>query len=142
MIKKNLVSILIINYNNAKYLDRSIKSCLNQTYKNLEILIYDDKSNDDSKLILNKYSENKKIKFFINKSKKKNIPAIDAKNGYYKLFYKSKGELIFLLDSDDYFLKDKVYKIVKKFNFNKKIELIQDLPLIVVNNKKKIFKKK
>ena len=88
MIKKNLVSILIINYNNAKYLDRSIKSCLNQTYKNLEILVYDDKSDDDSKLILNKYSENKKIRFFINKSKKKNIPAIDAKNGYYKLFYK------------------------------------------------------
>ena len=141
MIKKNLVSILIINYNNAKYLDRSIKSCLNQTYKNLEILVYDDKSNDDSKLILNKYSENKKIRFFINKSKKKNIPAIDAKNGYYKLFYKSKGELILLLDSDDYFLKDKVYKIVKKFSLNKKIELIQDLPLIVANNKKKIFKK-
>ena len=141
MIKKNLVSILIINYNNAKYLDRSIKSCLDQTFKNLEILIFDDKSSDDSRLVLNKYSKNKRIKFFINKNKKKNIPAIDAKNGYYELFNKSKGELIFLLDSDDYFLKDKVYKIVKKFNLNRKIELIQDLPLIVTNRKNKIFQR-
>ena len=140
MKKKKLVSILIINYNNAKYLDRSIKSCLNQTYDNLEILIFDDKSSDSSKTVLNKYSKNKKIKFFFNKYKKKKIPAIDAKNGYYKLFNKSNGELIFLLDSDDYFLKNKVYKIVKKFNFNKKIELIQDLPLLVMNNKKKIYR--
>ena len=49
--KKNikLVSILIINYNNAKYLERAIKSCLNQTYKNIEILIFDDKSKDNSR---------------------------------------------------------------------------------------------
>ena len=33
MKKKSLVSILIINYNNEKYLDRAIKSCINQTYK-------------------------------------------------------------------------------------------------------------
>jgi len=141
MIKKSLVSILIANYNNEKYLDRAVKSCINQTYKNLEILIYDDKSTDGSKLLLNKYSKNKKIKCFINKSKKKNIPAIDAKNSYYKLISKSKGEIIFLLDSDDYFLKDKVFKIIEKFNHNKKINLIQDLPLIIANNKKKIFKK-
>ena len=141
MIKKSLVSILIINYNNEKYLERAIKSCINQTYKNLEIFIYDDKSTDGSKFLLNKYSKHKKIKCFINKSEKKNIPAIDAKNSYYKLISKSKGEIIFLLDSDDYFLKDKVFKIVKKFNQNKKISLIQDLPLIITNNKKKIFKK-
>ena len=35
--KKILVSILIVNYNNAKYLKRAIKSCINQTYKNIEI---------------------------------------------------------------------------------------------------------
>ena len=141
MIKKSLVSILIINYNNEKYLDRAIKSCINQSYKNLEILIYDDKSTDRSKFLLNKYSKHKKIKYFINKSNKKNIPAIDAKNSYYKLISKSKWDIIFLLDSDEYFLKDNVYKIVIKVNYNKKIQFIQDLPLIITNNKKKIFKK-
>jgi len=141
MIKKKFVSILIINYNNANFLERSINSCINQTYKNFEILVYDDKSNDGSKLILEKYYKKKKIKFFINRSKKRNIPAIDAKNGYYELIKKSKGDIIFLLDSDDYFLKNKVYKIVKKFNTNKKTNLIQDLPLITTKSKKKIIKK-
>ena len=43
MKKQNtLVSILIINFNNSKLLKRSIRSCINQTYKNIEILIVDD----------------------------------------------------------------------------------------------------
>ena len=64
MIKKNLVSILILNYNNQQYLDKAIKSCLNQTHKNIEIVIYDDKSNDNSKLKILKFKKNKKIKIF------------------------------------------------------------------------------
>ena len=90
MIKKKFVSILIINYNNANFLERSINSCLNQTYKNFEILVYDDKSNDGSKLILEKYYKKKKIKFFINRSKKrtlkKNISEIQPNNNLTKSF--------------------------------------------------------
>ena len=72
MKKQNfLISILIINFNNAKFIKRSINSCLRQTYKNFEILIYDDKSTDTSKLELNKYRKNKRIKIFFNKYKKK-----------------------------------------------------------------------
>ena len=53
MNKQNtLVSILIINYNNHSLLKRSIKSCLNQSYKNIEILIFDDQSNDNSSNVL------------------------------------------------------------------------------------------
>ena len=138
---KNFVSILIINYNNAKFLDRAIYSCINQTYKNIEILIFDDKSTDRSKLILKQYNKNKKIKYFINKSKKLDIPAFDAKNAYYNLINKCKGEIIFLLDSDDYFEKDKVFKIIKKFNSDKKINFVQDMPKIILNNKKSFVKK-
>ena len=65
----NLVSILIINYNNAKYIDRAIKSCLNQTYKNIEILIFDDISKDNSKKKILKYKNNKKIKYYFNNNK-------------------------------------------------------------------------
>ena len=57
--QKIFVSVLILNYNNGKYLDRSIKSCLNQEYKDLEILIYDDNSDDNSLEILNKYKKKK-----------------------------------------------------------------------------------
>ena len=58
--QKTLVSILIINYNNAKVISRSILSCLNQSYKKTEILVFDDQSSDNSKIILNKYLSKKK----------------------------------------------------------------------------------
>ena len=58
--QKTLVSILIINYNNAKVISRSILSCLNQSYKRIEILVFDDQSSDNSKIILNKYLSKKK----------------------------------------------------------------------------------
>tara|TARA_B100001121_G_scaffold268204_1_gene251970 strand:- start:1680 stop:2501 length:822 start_codon:yes stop_codon:yes gene_type:complete len=128
--KEIFVSVLILNYNNGKFLDRCIKSCLNQTYKNFEILVYDDKSSDNSLLILKKYKK-RKIKITINKSKKTGIAAFDAKNGYYRLIKKSKGTIMFLLDSDDYFKKNKISQIVRIYKKNDKFDFIQDLPLII-----------
>ena len=69
--QKTLVSILIINYNNAKVISRSILSCLNQSYKKTEILVFDDQSSDNSRIILNKYLSKKKVSIFFNKEKKK-----------------------------------------------------------------------
>ena len=55
MVQKNiLVSILINNYNNENFVKESINSCLKQSYKNIEIIIYDDKSNDGSVKIIKK----------------------------------------------------------------------------------------
>jgi glycosyltransferase involved in cell wall biosynthesis len=140
--QKTLVSILIINYNNGKLLTRAINSCLNQKYQNIEILIFDDKSTDNSKQILNKYKKNRKIKIFHNKNKKKKIAALDAMNGYVKLFKKSKGSVISLLDSDDYFHKSKVHIIQKIFSNKKEIDFVQNLPYIKNNLKKKRKKNK
>ena len=140
MQKEPLISILIINYNNGKLLTRAINSCLNQKYKNIEILIFDDKSNDNSINILKNYKNNKKIKIFFNRNKKKKIAALDAMNGYMRLFKMSNGSIIFLLDSDDYFHKTKIDKISKLFFKKKKIDFIQNLPLI--KNNRKIEKKK
>ena len=138
--KKNniLVSVLIINYNNAKYIKRAIKSCLKQNYKNIEILIFDDLSNDNSKKEILKYRYNKKIKIFFNKVKKKNIPAFDAANGYFYLYKKSKGKIICLLDSDDYFKKNKIDKIVQTFYKKNHIEFIKIYQLKKIKLKKKI----
>ncbi len=133
--QKTLVSILIINYNNGKLLTRAINSCLKQKYRNIEILIFDDKSTDNSIKVLNTYKKNKKIRIFFNKNRKKKIAALDAMNGYIKLFKKSKGTLICLLDSDDYFHKSKVQKICKIFSSKKEIDFIQNLPYIKNNSK-------
>ena len=63
---KTLVSILIINYNNAKVISRSILCCLNQSYKKTEILVFDDQSSDNSKIILNKHLSKKKVSIYLN----------------------------------------------------------------------------
>jgi len=60
-IKKPIASIIIVNYNNAKYLKRSLNSAIKQSFKNKEIIVVDDISNDNSLKILEKYK--KKIKF-------------------------------------------------------------------------------
>ena len=50
--KNNLVSIIIVNFNNAKYLSKSLNSALNQNYKFKEIIVVDDMSTDNSVEIL------------------------------------------------------------------------------------------
>ena len=65
--KKIKISIIIVNYNNARYLKKSLETALNQTYENKEIIVIDDMSNDNSIEILKKYK--KKIKFYVSKKK-------------------------------------------------------------------------
>lgn len=57
MIADELVSIVVTSYNHAEYLDQRIESILNQTYKNIEIIVVDDCSIDDSLEVLSKYEE-------------------------------------------------------------------------------------
>ena len=64
---KPFASIIIVNYNNAKYLNKSVNSALNQTYKFKEVIVIDDNSSDNSIKILQTY----KKKIFIIKKKKK-----------------------------------------------------------------------
>ena len=63
-IKKKLVSILVNNYNNEKYIKNCINSCLDQTYKNIEVIIYDDNSSDRSISIIDKFKDRRIKKIF------------------------------------------------------------------------------
>ena len=131
-----LVSILIANYNNKNLLERSINSCKNQSYSNKEIIVFDDMSDDGSQQTLKKI---KNIKVIYNK-KKLGIPYIDAMNAYIKMFKKSKGKYIFLLDSDDFYKQNKLRIVLKNFKDNN-VKFIQDMSLIK-NKNNIIFKKK
>ena len=64
-----LISFLIINYNNTNLLPRAIESCLKQTYKNFEILVFDDRSENSITNVKKKYKSNRKVKFYENKKK-------------------------------------------------------------------------
>ncbi len=135
---KNIdVSIIIVNYNNAKFLKKSLDTAIKQTYKFKEVIVIDDMSDDDSVKILKKYKS--KIKYFVNK-KKTIHGSYNQISCYYKGFQNSKGKYIFFLDSDDYFKKNKVKLVVKKFKDQTFKHILFDLPII--KNKKKLTKHK
>ena len=54
---KIFTSILITNFNKSHYLDKTLRSCINQNFKNKEILIYDDCSTDNSLEIIERYKK-------------------------------------------------------------------------------------
>ena len=56
--KKKLASIIITNYNKEKYIKKTIASAIAQSYKNIEILVFDDKSNDGSTKIIKDFKLN------------------------------------------------------------------------------------
>ena len=109
--KKIDVSVLITNYNKEKFVKNSVKSCINQKFLKKEILVYDDCSTNSSLKILEKF---KKIKLIKNKKKIQSGP-LNQINGIKKLIKFSRGEIIFLLDSDDEFYSNKLQTMYKKF---------------------------
>lgn len=110
MIDSPLVSIVINNYNYGKYLKDSIDSALQQTYKNIEVIVVDDGSTDHSLEIIEEYKD--KVTSIL----KKNGGQASAFNAGFKV---CKGEIICLLDADDIFLPNKVATVVTEFLKNK-----------------------
>jgi len=130
MQKKPLVSILIANYNSSQYIQHCISSLSTQTYKNLEIIFFDDNSSDNSIDIIKQFSN---VKIIENKIQTK-FGSLNQLNAFKEAVKISKGDLIFLLDSDDYFAKNKIEKVIDYFNNNKNAKIVFDYPLIVKNN--------
>ena len=117
MQKYPLVSVIINCHNGEKYLDKAIKSVLDQDYKYWEIIFFDNNSKDKSNLILKKYKD-KRIKYF---KSKKTYSLYKAKN---LAIAKSKGELISFLDVDDWWLQSKLSKQVKVFQKDQTVDIL------------------
>ena len=108
MINNILVSILIPCYNGEKYLDRSIKSALNQTYKNIEIVIGNDGSTDKSLEIIQKYQ--KQYPNIIRIINSDNHGLAWQRNN---LIENSKGDYFTFLDTDDFLTAKAIEKLTK-----------------------------
>lgn len=100
MKKLPLISIIIPVYNTSLYLTRCLNSVLNQTYKNIEIIVIDDGSTDDSLQIIKKFS---KVNSNIKVISQKNCGQSYARNAGLEL---ANGKYIMFVDSDDYVNKD------------------------------------
>ena len=118
-------SILIKNYNKKKYIQKCIKSCVNQKYKKFEIIFFDNYSRDGSQLVLKKFEKNCYIKKKRRISKSSAMNQIDLIKEGVKF---CNGDIICLLDSDDYFLSNKLNVVKKNFETNKNIQIVFDQP--------------
>lgn len=95
------ISVLMSVYNNQNSLERAIFGILNQTYKNIELLIMDDCSTDESSKVLESFSEEKNIKIFKNSS---NLGLTKSLN---LLLKQSTGAYIARQDADDFSLPER-----------------------------------
>jgi glycosyltransferase involved in cell wall biosynthesis len=101
-----LVTILTIVYNGEKYIENTIKSVINQTYQNIEYIIIDGGSTDNTIHIINKYRNG--IDLIIS----------ETDNGISDAFNKglrhANGEIIGIINADDWYDKDAVEKVVRQ----------------------------
>jgi len=127
------VSIIVPVYNSEKYLKRSIESILNQTYKDLEIIIIDDKSTDNSKKIIQKYaSSDNRIRAFYSEvnhgvSRSRNI-GLKSISGDYVMF----------MDSDDYIVPEAIEKMVNA-SIKYDADIVDNYHLIIYSKKNKEY---
>lgn len=123
----NLVTIVINNYNYDRFLRQAIDSALNQTYSHTEVVVVDDGSSDKSLDIIQSYES-------------KVIPVLKSNGGQASAFNagvkKSKGNIIFFLDSDDLFYPTKVEELLAQasaLDINKPLMIFHSLNAVDEN---------
>lgn len=103
------VAVLMSTYNGEKYVEEQLNSILNQTYKDVSIIIRDDGSTDSTTEILKDYAvKHHNIRLYLGKN-------IGFLKSFYKLLEKSEDfDFYAYADQDDYWEKTKIEKIIKK----------------------------
>lgn len=104
---KPLVSVIITCYNREKYIRRSLESVINQTYKNIEIVVVDDASVDSSVEIIKSYNDDRIRLICLEKNEGVGSSKRTGADN-------SNGEYICFLDSDDYYKPEYVEINVEK----------------------------
>lgn len=128
------ISIIVPVYNSEQYLDRCVKSLLNQTLKDIEIIIIDDCSTDNSK---------NKIEKYYNQNKDKIVPVYFSRNqkqgaARNKGIEVARGEYILFVDSDDYIDNNMCQLIYDKTREKRYDVVCFDMNAVYENNVKTI----
>lgn len=109
--KQPLVTVYMPTYNRVELLQRAVESVLKQDYRNIELIVVDDRSTDGTPEYLAKMAkEDPRFKYFINE---KNSGACVSRN---KAIFAANGEFITGLDDDDYFLPNRISSFLRTWN--------------------------
>ncbi|MGJ8745220.1 glycosyltransferase family 2 protein [Polaribacter sp.] len=134
MNSSNLVSILIPTYNRRDLVVRAIDSALNQTYKNIEIIVSDNCSSDDTVKHLKKlYINKEQVKIF--ESSTNTGPV----SNWVNCIKKSSGDYLKLLFSDDTLHENYIAETVKVLKENDNVGFVYTPIIIETNSKKRLF---
>lgn len=122
-----LISIALCTYNGEKFIIEQLESLLNQSYPNLEIVVVDDKSTDNTFNILKNFQEEGKIKLF------QNSQNLGFLRNFEKCISLCKGDLIALSDQDDIWHPEKISKLAT--HIGDSILIYADSELTDINGK-------
>ena len=129
------VSVIIPVYNGKNYIKQSINSALKQTYKDIEVIVIDDFSNDGTyEYVLNEFINEVnlgKVKIFRNE---KNMERSYSRNFGFKV---SQGEYVFFLDCDDEWKTNYIEETIKNFNNS---DIVYSIPRTFINKNSKILR--
>lgn len=112
-----LVTIVISVYNKAPYVAQAIESVLNQTYRNLDVIVVDDGSTDSSREVIQKYEGQPRFRFY----SQPNSGVASCRN---RGLSDSAGEFIVFLDGDDYFYPDYIETAVVHMERHPSVDLL------------------
>ena len=111
-----LISVIVPNYNYAHYLERRLDTILGQTYQNIEVIILDDCSTDNSREVIERYRLHPKVREIVYNTTNSGSPFKQWDKG----IHLAAGDLIWIAESDDYcelnFLEELVKAICRKPN--------------------------
>jgi len=112
------VSVIVTVYNLERYIIETLESISNQTYKDIEIIVIDDASVDNSNELIKKYiKKDSRIRFFKNKKNKGKAGSVNF------ALKKTKGDFIIIFDGDDIMPEDRIEKQVKFMQENRNIAM-------------------
>lgn len=115
--EEKLISIIVPVYDVEKYIDRCLYSLVEQSYKNIQILVINDGTRDNSMSIVNAYSKkDSRIEIY----NKENGGLSDARNFAFDYV---NGQFICFVDSDDWVEKDYIQKLVQQFDIDSEIDI-------------------
>jgi len=127
------ITVVTPNYNQDRFIEHAILSVLNQEYPNLEYIIIDGGSTDDSVSIIKKYED--KLHYWVSEKDSGMYNAIN------RGFSMSSGEIMCWINSDDILMENSLNIVSKIFVNNSRIKWVQGLPTVINENGDIVFQR-